>query len=63
MGFPHVYHPYGLNTTLLPQVCVLENSWQLWELWVEHTFQGQGRGLERQIAWVQLTGQLAVKSS
>ena len=25
-GFSHIYHPHGLNDTLLPQGCVIENG-------------------------------------
>ena len=37
-GFSHVYHPDGLNNTLLWRLCLWN---RMWEWWVEYVFQGQ----------------------
>lgn len=49
-----MFSPDGLNNTLSSQCLVLE---------VAHTFQGQERGEEPLIAWVQILGQPTVMSS
>ena len=40
-GFSHVYHPDGLNNTLLSQGCILETAPTVGT--VDRTFQGQAR--------------------
>ena len=50
-GFSHIYHPHGLNTTLLSEGCVL-GQLLTWGWQTKHTFQGQGRSDSVSIAQV-----------
>ena len=62
-GFSHVHCPDGLNSTLLPQGCILENSSSCrnsgWNIYSKD----RGGGEELLTAQAQLTGQRLVMTS